>query len=119
MKRPTILEREVPVRKKADKEERDIARLLGGSVIKGSGCMEAPRLKGDVDLQNFRVEVKMTESDCLTIQNKWLTKIRTEAAAINKFAALIITIGSGKDRWVCIPIDVFRELTKDYDNENQ
>jgi hypothetical protein len=88
------------------KAERKTAKRLGGKAIPGSGNISG--LKGDIDLPDFLVENKCTDSASLSLKLSWLEKISTEARDLNKAPALCLQFvsESGEPRlhgkWVMI-----------------
>lgn len=68
---------DVDIRKKSQKQEKNLAKLLGGKTRPGSGSKWAA--KGDVRTEKFLVEAKRTDADSIRVSAKVWNKIRKEA----------------------------------------
>lgn len=100
------------VRKRTDKEERELAQLSGGRRQKGSGSL--PHLKGDFYKKGvYRGESKT----CFSKSPSWtlddLTKIRSEAA-YGEAPVLVTTFMDRathqvRERWATIPFETWLE----------
>lgn len=120
MTRPT------KVKKKSQKQEKRVAKSLGGKVQKGSGSV--PFHKGDIKTTELLVEAKRTDKDSMSVKKEWFEKVTREAMAYNKIPALSIEFENteryvSKD-WVAVPVKFlnmlieFYRLTNDENNED-
>lgn len=111
-------------RKKSKKQEKRVAGILGGSVIRGSGTGHREGgtglgdygAKGDVRQDDLLVEAKRTDANSLRVEGYWLVKISSEAAASGKHPALSIELGGmpglAEKDWVLIPASLLKKLLK-------
>jgi len=108
------LSRSYRVKKKSQRQEVRVAKLLSGRVTPGSGSFAGH--KGDIVHDRFLIEAKRTDKDSLSIKNSWLGKIEAEAFQAGRYPALSIQIGSrsqclgGEADWVMIPLSVLITL---------
>lgn len=97
-------------------QETEVARLLNGKVVAGSGCGGFD--SGDVDAGRFLVECKTVTKPQVTISIKydWLVKIREQAFEEGKdYSALAVRFTpTGKD-YVVIDIDTFSQIKAVYE----
>ena len=97
------------------KVEKRLAVELGGRATPASGALEGA--KSDIVSGSFRYESKATQNDSMSLKYDWLLKISAEALHTNLTPALLLSFvtGDGRERkrgsWVCIPLDVFQEMT--------
>lgn len=94
----------------SDKQEKRVARKLGGHVQVGSGS--TPFLKGDVIVDDWLLEckTKTSISKAHTIRKDWLTKAREQAFGngLSNYA-LVFDFGDGED-YVAVDIATFQSL---------
>lgn len=91
--------------------EKEIAKKLGGRVQQRSGA--GLLHKGDIDLKDFLLDLKETESFSMLIQGKDLVKITREAFGERKEPGLVLKMRTPMpvpSEWVMIPIDAFLKL---------
>jgi len=85
----------------SDKQEKQVAKAVGGKVVPNSG---APRfLGGDVNTDMCLIECKTCtkEQKSFAIKKEWLEKNREEAFAMGKqYSALAFDFGSGTNYYV-------------------
>lgn len=85
-----------PTRWYSKRQEKNVAKTLGGKQVANSGATAFN--KGDVTLDEWLLEckTKTKESDSFTIKREWLIKNREEAFAMRKpYNALVIDFGDG------------------------
>jgi hypothetical protein len=99
---------------KSRRQERRLAKDLGGRRQPGSGCFEGR--KGDVKLDDFLIEAKRTDKHSLGLKVAWLKKIDAEAAAMMKTPAIAIEFGAMPNgvpaQWVLLPGSTFKNLVE-------
>lgn len=94
----------------SQRQERRIAKLVGGKTVANSG---APKfVAGDVKADNWLIECKtLTEpKKSHTIKKEWLEKNAEEAFAMNKpYNALAFDFGDG-DNYFIVDAKTFKKL---------
>lgn len=88
-------------RKLSDKQEKRLAKNIGGRQVVGSGS--TPFLKGDVTTSDLFIEAKTkaVESKSISVKKAWLEKAQEQAYSMRKKDyALAISFGDGKDYYV-------------------
>lgn len=88
-------------RKLSDKQEKRLAKNIGGRQVVGSGS--TPFLKGDVTTSDLFIEAKTkaAESKSISVKKAWLEKAQEQAYSMRKKDyALAISFGDGKDYYV-------------------
>jgi hypothetical protein len=106
--KPKYLEREMKAWKKA---EYDTAKILGGKRVRGSGNQVFS--KGDVQLDDYLVEVKSTDYNSILLYSSWLVKIEEEARGVNKKPMLVICFNklpAPFDKWAIVPLKDLEKL---------
>lgn len=95
------------------KREADIARRdLGGRQTIGSGNIDGD--KGDVEVDQFLIEVKSTAKASMSVKVDWLRKITSEALQKSKVPALMVSFTTDDGRetkdgdWVMVPKSYFK-----------
>lgn len=73
-----------PTRFYSNKQEKDVAKKLGGKVQSNSGA--TPFYKGDVDNRAFLIECKTAtkQKESISIKKAWLDKLKEETFAMNR-----------------------------------
>lgn len=93
--------------------EKHTARRLGARQTAASG---AGGEKGDMTVDDWRIEAKSTQRKSLAIQHDWLAGIGEQARLSGCTPALAVTFTHADGRpapdgsWVMIPEHVFRDL---------
>lgn len=90
-----------PTRFYSNKQEKHIAKAVGGKQVANSGATSFS--KGDVRTDNwlFEAKTKVKESDSFTIKREWIYKNKEEAFAMRKdYNALVIDFGDGKQYYL-------------------
>ena len=99
-----------PTRFYSDKQEKKVARAIGGRQTPNSGS--TPYIKGDVFTEQFLIECKTVTKPQkqFTIKKEWITKNREEAFAMNKdYNALVFDFGDSEMFYV-IDQKLFKKL---------
>lgn len=94
------------------RQEKNIARTLGGKVVPNSGAITFGA--GDVVLEKWLIEAKTKtiESESFSIKKEWLEKNKEEAFAMRKdFNALAFDFGDGKNYYI-VDEKTFEEILK-------
>ena len=98
-------------RKYSSKQEKYVAKKLGGRVQPNSGA--TPFMKGDVVMDNWLLECKtqMTDKKSITIKKEWLDKLEEERFAMRKpNMALVFNFGPGQENYYVINEKTFKQL---------
>jgi hypothetical protein len=99
--------------------EKRVAKSMGAKLHPASGAMRGA--KSDASLPKFRLEMKSTTTDTMTLEIGWLVKIAHEAVDHGHSPAVVLSfVGTdGKPRmrqyaeWIALPLAVFQEFTND------
>ena len=86
-----------PTRFYSSRQEKKIAKAVGGKQVANSGA--TPWKKGDVTSEKwlYEAKTKIEESKSFTIKREWIEKNKEEAFAMGKeYNALVIDFGDGK-----------------------
>lgn len=102
-----------PTRYYSSRQEKLIAKKLGGKVVPNSGAIMFGA--GDVQLDNWLIEAKTktSPSESMTIKKSWLEKNGEEAFAMGKeHSALIFDFGDTHypQEYVVITMEEFKRL---------
>ena len=92
---------ERPTRFYSSKQEKKIAKAVGGKQVANSGATAFQ--KGDVktDLWLFEAKTKTSESQSFSIKKEWLLKNKEEMFAMGKsYSALVFDFGDGNNYYV-------------------
>lgn len=98
-------------RKYSSRQEKYVAKKLGGRVQPNSGA--TPFMKGDVVMDNWLLECKtqMTDKKTITIKKEWLDKLEEERFAMRKQnMALVFNFGPGQENYYVINEKTFKQL---------
>ena len=90
-----------PTRFYSSRQEKKIAKQVGGKKVANSGA--TPFNKGDVTTNKwlFEAKTKTTESQSFTIKKEWIEKNQEEAFAMGKpYSALVIDFGDGEQHYL-------------------
>jgi hypothetical protein len=92
--------------------EAAIAKDLGGDRVPGSGCFAGRG--GDVLLEKYLIESKLTKSLSYSISIRTLRKIKLEAAEARRRPILVLELSGGQmfeeERWAMMPYEDFKRL---------
>lgn len=108
-----------PTRFYSNKQEKYIAKSLGGKQVVNSGA--TPFKKGDVVNELFLIEAKTTTSlkNSFTIKREWFSKNEEEAFAMQKpYSALVFDFGDGIQHYI-INESLFKQLNEYLKQEEQ
>ena len=100
-------------RKYSKKQEKYVAKTLGGKVQPNSGA--TPFLKGDVVADNWLVECKtqLTSKKSMSIKKEWLDKLEEERFAMRKqFMTLAFNFGPDEEIYYVVPEKTMKALMK-------
>ena len=106
-----------PTRFYSDKQEKRVAKDLGGKQTPNSGA--TPWVKGDVVTDRFVIECKTAtkEKQSFSIAKKWLKALPEEAFSNGKpYWALAFDFGDG-DEYYIIDKKLFKELQNTLEEE--
>ncbi len=98
-------------RKYSSKQEKYVAKQLGGRVQPNSGA--TPFMKGDIVMDNWLLECKtqMTDKKSITIKKDWLDKLEEERFAMRKQnMALVFNFGPGQENYYVVTEKTFKQL---------
>lgn len=100
-------------RKFSSKQEKCVAKSLGGRVQPNSGA--TPFLKGDVTTEDWLVECKtqLTNKNSFTIKKEWLEKLEEERFAMRKpNMTLAFNFGPNEQNYYIITEKTMKQLMK-------
>ena len=106
-----------PTRWFSNKQEKQIAKAVGGKQVANSGATAFN--KGDITTDMFLIEAKTCtkEQKTFTLRKEWLTKNEEEAFAMGKsYSALAFDFGDGEQHYV-ISEKLFKKLVTQLENE--
>ena len=94
---------------KSNKQEKDVAKILGGKTVMASGSLW--QAKGDVRTSRYLVECKTTDKDFYKLEQKILAKIAKEAIKDGLRSPLLV-FDCKNERFVVFRIKVIDTLVK-------
>ena len=100
-------------RAKSSKQEKRIAKAIGGRQVVGSGS--TPFLKGDVIAGDLFIEAKtkMNPSQSITVKKSWIDKAKEQSLAMRKSDyAIAVSFGDPKDYYLIEELLKAREAVK-------
>ena len=103
-----------PTRYYSDKQEKSIAKAVGGKQTANSGATAYS--KGDVtegDRTGWLLEAKtcMKDQKSFTMQEEWFIKNRAESIFMKKdYSAVVFNFGPDKPNYYCIDENTFLEM---------
>lgn len=100
-----------PTRKFSSKQEKSIAKAIGGITTPNSGA--TAWAKGDVLTENWLVEckTKTTHADSISIKKEWFDKNDQEKAFMGKeHSAIVFNFGPDEENHYIIDEYLFQEL---------
>lgn len=101
-----------PTRFYSTKQEKQIAKSLGGKQVSNSGATRFD--KGDIILDDWLLEAKtcVTKQKTFTLKQDWFNKNKEEALAMGKsYNALVFDFGDGEQHYV-INERLFKQLVR-------
>ena len=111
--------RNKPTRFYSSKQEKEVAKVIGGKQQANSGA--STWQKGDVKSDKFLIECKTHTKvqKSTTIEREWLDKVREEAFGMRvDNYALCFDFGPNTNRWYIIPERLFRRLNDFLEEED-
>lgn len=102
-----------PTRFYSNRQEKKVARMVGGKQQSNSGA--GTFQKGDVITDEILIECKTAtkEKSSFSIKHEWLTKNKEEALAMGRYYnALCFDFGDGGERYYVIDERMFRHLVQ-------
>ena len=100
-----------PTRFYSNRQEKKVAKVVGGKQTANSGATAFS--KGDVRTDNFLIECKtaMSPKSSFSIKKEWLNKNREEAFAMGKdYSALAFDFGDDDECYYVISEKLFKQL---------
>lgn len=104
-------EKEKPTRYFSNKQEKAVAKAVGGKQTPNSGATTFS--KGDVLLKNFLLEckTKTSHSNSISIKREWIDKNKKEASFMGKdYSALVFNFGPDEENYYIIDEFLFEDL---------
>ncbi len=106
----------IPTRTFSDKQEKDVAKVVGGKQTSNSGA--TPWQKGDVLIDGYNQDswlleckTKTTPSNSISIKKDWFLKNRQEAVFMGKkHTAIVFNFGPNEENHYIIDEYLFQEL---------
>lgn len=98
--------------------EKRVAKSMGAQLHPASGAMRGAKSDASMKEENFRLEMKSTTSQSLSIEMGWLTKISKEAVVHGQYPGVVISFVDQQGKpvmqqnaeWVMMPLQTFKEL---------
>lgn len=112
------MQRGRPTRFYSDRQEKKIAKEVGGKQTANSGATRFS--KGDIRTNKFLIEAKTCtkEQKSFAIKKEWLEKNQEEAFAMGKmFSALAIDFGNSDEQYYVINQKLFNKLVEVLDDD--
>ena len=111
-----------PTRYFSSKQEKSVAKFVGGKVVANSGATLFS--KGDVKLDNMLIEckTKVNPTNSFSIKKEWLEKNEEEAFAMGKdYSALCFNFGDlhNTKNYYVIDENLFKKLLNTIKEENE
>ncbi len=107
-----------PTRYYSSKQERHVAKVLGGSVVPNSGAIKYGA--GDVQVDDILLECKTCtqEKKSFSIKREWLDKNSEEAFSVGKrYSVLAFNFGPDTDNYYILDEKTFRKFVEFLSNE--
>lgn len=104
----------IPTRRASSRQEKQIARELGGRVQPNSGATDF--YKGDVKTDNMLIECKtvMKPQRSITVKKEWFEKNEQERFASKKdYSAVVFDFGDGQEQYIAMDVKAFKRLLID------
>lgn len=102
-------------RKFSSRQEKYVAKQLGGKVQPNSGA--TPFFKGDITVgKDWLIECKtqLTDKKSISIKKEWLEKLEEERFAMRRTnMALAFNFGPDQENYFVITEKTFKQLTKE------
>lgn len=108
-----------PTRYYSSRQEKQVAKTLGGSVVPNSGAIKFGA--GDVQTEKLLIECKTctTEKKSFSIKQDWLSKLEEEAFSVGKqYPVLVFNFGPGMDNYYVLNERTFKKFIEFLSNED-
>lgn len=105
-----------PTRWYSDKQEKKVAKAIGGKQTANSGATDFS--KGDVTTDTWLIECKTatSEKQSFSIKREWLKKNREEAFSMGKdYNALVFDFGDNGERFYIVDEKTFKLMKERLD----
>ena len=97
--------------------EKKFAKEFSGTLTKNSGATSSPSQKGDVHVEDFLVEKKVTQKQSYTLKLKDLVKLCDQANFSNRVPVFVIEFMNEQlfpphveEEWVMVPKSFFHNI---------
>lgn len=100
-----------PTRYYSSKQEKQVAKTVGGKVVPNSGAIKFGA--GDVQTDNILIECKTCtkEKQSFSIKKDWLEKSEEEAFSVGKkYSVLVFNFGEGTDNYYVLNERTFKKF---------
>lgn len=108
-----------PTRYYSSKQEKQVARTLGGTVVPNSGAIKFGA--GDVETDKILIECKTctSEKKSFSIKHDWLEKNEEEAFSVGKhYSVLVFNFGPNTDNYYVLNERTFKKFVEFLSNED-
>lgn len=108
----------MPTRFYSDKQEKKVAKVVGGKRTPNSGA--TPWSKSDIVTDKFAIECKTctAEKKSFSIKREWLEKNKEEAFAMGKeYSVLAFNFGPDTDNYYILDENTFKEFKEVIEND--
>ena len=109
----------IPTRSASSRQEKKVARQLGGKVQPNSGATDF--LKGDVIAQGILIECKtgMKPRQSVSLKKEWFIKNDQERFAMKKdYSALVFDFGDNGEQYIAMSLKQFNRIMKEAELED-
>ena len=113
-------EQKKPTRHFSDKQEKQVAKSVGGKQTANSGATMWQ--KGDILTNNMLIEckTKTTHADSISIKKQWIIKNQQEMTFMGKrYSAIAFNFGPDEDNYYIIDEYLFQDLLEYLNNYKQ
>lgn len=104
----------IPTRRASAKQEKAVAKQLGGKVQPNSGATDY--YKGDVVTDSMLIECKtvMKPQRSISLKKEWFIKNEQERFAQKlDYSAIAFDFGDGEEQYIAMPITQFKRMMED------
>ena len=104
----------IPTRRVSAKQEKAVARQMGGKVQPNSGATDY--YKGDVVTDSMLIECKtvMKPQSSVSLKKEWFLKNEQERFAQKlDYSAIAFDFGDGEEQYIAMPIKQFKRMMED------
>lgn len=110
------MKKPVPTRRASLKQEKKVAKELGGKVQPNSGATDY--LKGDVIAGDILIECKtvMRPQKAVSLKKEWFDKNEQERFALKKqYSAIAFDYGDRGEQFIAMPMKHFKRILEEID----